>query len=86
MCSRHKMTKSLNTVGGLGHFWRFARVAHTQPHFFLFCSILFYLFYTRTTTPAQLKITATNLARTLKANDLELVGDGESFKVVSKKL
>jgi hypothetical protein len=33
-----------------------------------------------------LKITATNLARTLKANDLELVSVRESFKVVPKKL
>jgi hypothetical protein len=32
-----------------------------------------------------MKITAPDLARTLKANDLELIGDGESFRVVSKK-
>jgi hypothetical protein len=31
-----------------------------------------------------MKISAPDLARTLKANDLELVGDGESFKVVQK--
>jgi hypothetical protein len=31
-----------------------------------------------------LKISAPDLARTLKANGLELVGDGESFKVVPK--
>jgi hypothetical protein len=32
----------------------------------------------------HLKISAPDLARTLKANDLELVGDGESFRVVRK--
>jgi hypothetical protein len=32
----------------------------------------------------HLRISAPNLARTLKANDLELVGDGESFRVVQK--
>jgi hypothetical protein len=32
----------------------------------------------------HMKISAPDLARTLKANDLELVGDGESFKVVQK--
>jgi hypothetical protein len=31
-----------------------------------------------------LKISAPDLARTLKANGLELVGDGESFRVVPK--
>jgi hypothetical protein len=33
---------------------------------------------------SHLKISAPDLARTLKANDLELVGDGESFRVVPK--
>jgi hypothetical protein len=33
---------------------------------------------------SHLKISASDLARTLKANDLELVGDGESFRVVPK--
>jgi hypothetical protein len=32
----------------------------------------------------HMKISAPDLARTLKANDLELVGDGESFRVVQK--
>jgi hypothetical protein len=32
----------------------------------------------------HLKISAPDLARTLKANDLELVGDGECFKVVQR--
>jgi hypothetical protein len=32
----------------------------------------------------HMKISAPDLAMTLKANDLELVGDGESFKVVQK--
>jgi hypothetical protein len=32
----------------------------------------------------HLKISAPDLARTLLANDLELVGDGESFRVVRK--
>jgi hypothetical protein len=31
---------------------------------------------------AELKITAGNLARTLVANGLMLIGDGESFKVI----
>jgi hypothetical protein len=31
---------------------------------------------------AELKITAGDLARTLVANDLLLIGDGESFKVI----
>jgi hypothetical protein len=32
----------------------------------------------------HLRIFAPDLARTLTANDLELVGDGESFRVVQK--
>jgi hypothetical protein len=32
----------------------------------------------------HLKISAPDLARTLKANDLELVGDGECFRVVQR--
>jgi hypothetical protein len=31
---------------------------------------------------AELKITAGDLARTLMANGLVLIGDGESFKVI----
>jgi hypothetical protein len=32
----------------------------------------------------HLRILAPNLARTLKANDMELVGDGECFRVVQR--
>jgi hypothetical protein len=32
----------------------------------------------------HMKISAPDLARTLKANDLELVGDGECFRVVQR--
>jgi hypothetical protein len=32
----------------------------------------------------HLRISAPDLARTLKANDMELVGDGECFRVVQR--